>query len=411
MRETQVRSLGQDIPLEEEVATDSSIRAWEIPWTEEPGRLQSTGSQRDNHRAIKHILFHILFLDGLLQNIEYSSLHHPAGACFSHCIYESLHLLTPTSQPLPPSLTTATLAFVEDPDAHPTLQGRLFRPGPRRVPLESFCRRVWVGLPGDAVVRTARLHRSSVHPSATATSRHVPPPRSPLQWPGRSPAALWLPFPCSQRPSCASWGLALGPRALLSCHEAVTAAASACAESPPVRLFSALGWTSSHSPSRLSRTLCPGSLWCPPCHNSWSPGTVCSDSARSVMEHVWAFCSGARPGPGQLLLEETVVGSGFDGHNRGQTSGVGEGRGGLAGCRPRGCREPDTTERPNSTSKGEDSGPSRASSGHCVRGVYPRDREKTGTPQLHRARRQRLLKRLQLLQAKQGPASPWWLGW
>ena len=49
MQETQemrVRSLGQDDPLEEEMATDSSILVWEIPWTEEPGGLQSTGSQR-----------------------------------------------------------------------------------------------------------------------------------------------------------------------------------------------------------------------------------------------------------------------------------------------------------------------------------------------------------------------------
>ena len=40
----QVRSLGREDPLEEEMATRSSILAWEIPWTEEPGGLQSTGS-------------------------------------------------------------------------------------------------------------------------------------------------------------------------------------------------------------------------------------------------------------------------------------------------------------------------------------------------------------------------------
>ena len=39
MRETQVRSLRQEDPLEKEMATHSSIRAWKIPWTEEPGRL------------------------------------------------------------------------------------------------------------------------------------------------------------------------------------------------------------------------------------------------------------------------------------------------------------------------------------------------------------------------------------
>ena len=41
-----IQSLGQEEPLEEEVATHSSILAWKIPWTEEPGRLQSIGLQR-----------------------------------------------------------------------------------------------------------------------------------------------------------------------------------------------------------------------------------------------------------------------------------------------------------------------------------------------------------------------------
>ena len=46
VRETQVRSLGQEDPLEEEMAPHSSTLAWRIPWTEEPGRLQSMGLQR-----------------------------------------------------------------------------------------------------------------------------------------------------------------------------------------------------------------------------------------------------------------------------------------------------------------------------------------------------------------------------
>ena len=45
MQETQVRSLGQEDSMEKEMATHSSILAWEIPWTEEPGRLQSSGLQ------------------------------------------------------------------------------------------------------------------------------------------------------------------------------------------------------------------------------------------------------------------------------------------------------------------------------------------------------------------------------
>ena len=49
MRETGVRSLGQEDPLEKEMVTHFSILAWRIPWTEKPGRLQSMGSQRVGH--------------------------------------------------------------------------------------------------------------------------------------------------------------------------------------------------------------------------------------------------------------------------------------------------------------------------------------------------------------------------
>ena len=49
MQETWVRTLGQKDPLEEGMATHSSILAWRIPWTEEPGRLQSIGLHRVGH--------------------------------------------------------------------------------------------------------------------------------------------------------------------------------------------------------------------------------------------------------------------------------------------------------------------------------------------------------------------------
>ena len=49
IQETQVRSLGQEDPLEKGMATHSSTLAWRIPWTEEPGGLQSMGSQRVRH--------------------------------------------------------------------------------------------------------------------------------------------------------------------------------------------------------------------------------------------------------------------------------------------------------------------------------------------------------------------------
>ena len=64
--ETLVWSLGKEDPLEKEMATHSSILAWEIPWTEEPGGLQFKGSQRVGqdqaikHRKTKQILFSLL---------------------------------------------------------------------------------------------------------------------------------------------------------------------------------------------------------------------------------------------------------------------------------------------------------------------------------------------------------------
>ena len=49
MRETQVRSLGREVALEKEMAIHASTLAWKIPWMEEPGGLQSVGSQRVGH--------------------------------------------------------------------------------------------------------------------------------------------------------------------------------------------------------------------------------------------------------------------------------------------------------------------------------------------------------------------------
>ena len=57
MQETWVGSLGWENPLEKRMAIHSSILAWTIPWTEEPGRLQSMGSQGVGH-------FHTLFTSG-----------------------------------------------------------------------------------------------------------------------------------------------------------------------------------------------------------------------------------------------------------------------------------------------------------------------------------------------------------
>ena len=62
MQETQVQSLGQEDPLEEGMATHSSIFAWRIPWTEEPGGLQSWGRKEpDTTEATKHSCMHIAY--------------------------------------------------------------------------------------------------------------------------------------------------------------------------------------------------------------------------------------------------------------------------------------------------------------------------------------------------------------
>ena len=52
VQETLVRFLGREDPLEKEMATHCSILAWRIPWTEEPGGLQSTGLQRFGHNCV-----------------------------------------------------------------------------------------------------------------------------------------------------------------------------------------------------------------------------------------------------------------------------------------------------------------------------------------------------------------------
>ena len=57
--ETRVQSLGQEDPLEKEMATHSSTLAWKIPWTEEPGRLQSMGSH--SRKRLSDFTFHFFF--------------------------------------------------------------------------------------------------------------------------------------------------------------------------------------------------------------------------------------------------------------------------------------------------------------------------------------------------------------
>ena len=57
--ETRVQSLGWEDPLEKGLATHSSILAWRVPWTEEPGRLQSVGLQKVGYRLSGFHFFHL----------------------------------------------------------------------------------------------------------------------------------------------------------------------------------------------------------------------------------------------------------------------------------------------------------------------------------------------------------------
>ena len=68
MQETWVRSLGWEDPLEKEMATHSSTLAWRIPWREEPGRLQSMGSQRVGHNwaTFKKNFYYLFYTLGFL---------------------------------------------------------------------------------------------------------------------------------------------------------------------------------------------------------------------------------------------------------------------------------------------------------------------------------------------------------
>ena len=86
MWKTRVRSLGWEVPLEKETATHSSILAWKIPWMEEPGRLQSKGSQRVRHNWV--ILLHF-------SKLEYNRWTDKKGARSSIYCPHKLHTQEP----------------------------------------------------------------------------------------------------------------------------------------------------------------------------------------------------------------------------------------------------------------------------------------------------------------------------
>ena len=95
MRETWVRSLGREDPLEKDMATHSSILAWKIPWMEEAGGLQSVGSQRVGHDWVTSPSFTMV-------SVQYCSLQHQTllpstvtfatGRCFFYGCVSSFFL-------------------------------------------------------------------------------------------------------------------------------------------------------------------------------------------------------------------------------------------------------------------------------------------------------------------------------
>ena len=97
MQETGVRFLGQEDPLEKEMATHSSILAWRIPWTEEPGGLQSTDSRRVGHYWATSLFFPpFIFISWRLITLQYCS-----GFC--HTLTWISHGFTCVPHPDPPS--------------------------------------------------------------------------------------------------------------------------------------------------------------------------------------------------------------------------------------------------------------------------------------------------------------------
>ena len=104
VQETQVRSLGREDPLEE-MATHSNILAWKIPWTEDPGRLQSMGSQRVGHDWVTSLHFkenHYLqrFQPIFISILSSSTFHKPSGKIL--CRQAKDHVSHPFSSPSPP---------------------------------------------------------------------------------------------------------------------------------------------------------------------------------------------------------------------------------------------------------------------------------------------------------------------
>ena len=123
MRETQVRFLGLEDPLEKEMAAYSRTLVWKIPWTEEHGRLQSMGLQRVRHNWVTSLSLWLIYRIVPVSVVHHSTwlytyrcsfplwfitgfwIRFPAlysrTLLFIHPVYNSLHLLIPDSQYFP----------------------------------------------------------------------------------------------------------------------------------------------------------------------------------------------------------------------------------------------------------------------------------------------------------------------
>ena len=148
MQEIQVRSLGQEDPLEKEMVTHSSILTWKIPWTEEPGGLQSLGLQRVRHDCAQstYDVLHRMFLlkdttcfitilhSDLWSNVP--TLWHSQGALTPKCCITS-HPWHPYSL-LPAFLPLHSLYYHLPPIYFSIHLSRVFSPLKRKLPQGSL---------------------------------------------------------------------------------------------------------------------------------------------------------------------------------------------------------------------------------------------------------------------------------
>ena len=102
MQETWVQSLGQEDPLEKEMATHSNTLAWKIPWVEEPGRLQSAWSQRVGHDWATELNWTDLKVFLCIEFLSFSqSVSSVAQSCLTLRPHESQHTRPPCPSPTP----------------------------------------------------------------------------------------------------------------------------------------------------------------------------------------------------------------------------------------------------------------------------------------------------------------------